>query len=322
MKPRTRRIVETLVLAATSLTLLGHGGDIPTCFGHATASRSYNVVGTCGAPGIVTVSTDPCSITVTGDDVGLPTSGNLGSTLDSGFDLYGSVNADWDLMCTAFRPSGADAGALKPGEMALGCRRSPSVINPNPNADAVNWCTAELVPVTPTCDVHACAPVTCASTEHTAFAATGCCPTCVANGPMDIIPVPPPPACHRNMCPSCPAGQEPSFDDGTCCGTCQTPPQSCLDGRTQWLAEVNARWSSARACTTDADCDITAAATRCEITCSDAIADAQIAAFTTWAAGRADELCATCTTEPPECAAGGAPMRAVCNGGSCALAPL
>ena len=77
----TRRIVETLVLAGTSVLLLGHGigGSPPACLTRKGETRSYNVVGTCGPTGVVTVSWSPstfCSVTLTGDDVGLPTSGN------------------------------------------------------------------------------------------------------------------------------------------------------------------------------------------------------------------------------------------------------
>jgi hypothetical protein len=162
--------------------------------------------------------------------------------------------------------------------------------------------------------------VACAINEHTAFQAPRCCPTCVVNGPNDVIPVPPPPVCHPDECPACPAGQEVLSTDTTCCA-CQAPPQSCLDGRTQWLAEVNARWSSsAVSCAVDADCVITSVASRCETTCYGAIADAQVAALTTWAAGRADELCASCTTEPPICP-GGALTPAVCSMGTCVLTP-
>jgi hypothetical protein len=192
MKPSSRRIGETLLLAATSLALLGHGGNVPTCFVHAPASRTYNVVGTCGPAGVVTVMTDPCSVTLTGDNVGLPTSGNLGATLDVGFQLYGTLNSYWNLECHAYPAPPGDAGAPPAGAFAILCRRRPAPANPNPNADDVDWCRADLLPVTPTCDVHACAPVTCASAEHTAFAASGCCPTCVANGPNDPIPTPPP----------------------------------------------------------------------------------------------------------------------------------
>jgi hypothetical protein len=314
MSPPARRIVETLILAGTSLALLGHGGNVPTCFAHSPASRTFNVVGTCGAPGVITVTTDPCSITLTGDDVGLPTSGNLGGTLDDGFQLYGEINSDWNLECDA-GPVRGDAGAAVAGAYAILCRRRPGPTNPMPLADGVDWCRGELWPVTPTCDIHACAPVTCTSGQHTEFAASGCCPACVANGPNDPIPVPPPPSCHPETCPSCPTGQEIAVD-GSCCGTCQAPSQACLDGRTQWQAEVEARLSSARACAADADCAIAAVTSRCETTCNSAIASDQIGVIATWAAGRGDELCASCVTVAPPCSTNSS-IRTVCTNGSC-----
>jgi hypothetical protein len=323
MKPSARRIVETLLLAATSLALLGHGGDVPTCFANKPASRTFNVVGTCGSPGVITVATDPCAVTLTGDDVGLPTSGNLGGTLDDGFQLYADINTDWKLECNAFPAGPTDAGAPAPGEYTILCVRRPGPTNPYPLTDDVDWCRADLMPVTPTCDIRACAPVTCTTDEHTAFAASSCCPTCVANGPDDPIPTPPPTYCHPDTCPtqSCPTGQELFKPDGTCCGTCQAPPQSCLDGRAQWSTELAAQWATARGCTVDADCALQTVSSRCETACPDAIATAQIPALITWAGARGDELCADCVTEAPACATI-PPSRAVCTNGSCALAPL
>jgi hypothetical protein len=166
MKPSARRLAETLLLAATSLSLLGHGGDVPTCFAHAPASRTFNLVGTCGPPGVITVTTDPCGVTLTGDDVGLPTSGNLGATLDVGFQLYGEINSDWKLECGAAPAFPTDAGAPAPGEYGILCRRRPGPTNPYPLADDVDWCRADLLPVTPTCDIHACAPATCSTDEQ------------------------------------------------------------------------------------------------------------------------------------------------------------
>lgn len=315
MNASARRIVETLALASTALLLLGHGGDVPTCFAYTPTARTYNVVGTCGPAGVITVATTPCSVTVTGDDVGLPLSGNLGANLDRGFDLYGSINSDWDLACGAGPVWQADGGAPA-GSLDLLCRRRMSPSNPGVSTDEVDWCQAHLVPVTPTCDIHACAAVTCASTEHTAFAPSGCCPICVANGPNDIIPVPPPPVCHRETCPqSCPAGEE-FMATGACCDTCKAPAQTCLDGRTQWLTEVQDRWSSARACAVDADCTISTVGSQCESTCPDAIATDQIAGLASWAAMRGTELCASCDTTPPACAAV-PPSRPACTNGTC-----
>lgn len=321
MSQPARRIVETLVLAATTVLLIGHGGDVPTCFTHAVESRTFNIVGTCGPAGVVTVTTSPCSITLTGDDVGLPTSGNLGGTLNDGFQLYGSVNNDWKLECDA--GPAWDAGAYPAGAFVLDCRRRLAYYDPGISTDPVEWCRAELWPVTPTCDIHACAPATCSSAEHTAFSASGCCPACVANGPNDILPVPPPPLCHRDTCPqSCPAGQEVFTPANACCGTCQTPSQVCLDGRAQWVTELEARWSSARVCAQDADCTITAVSSRCgETTCNDAIAVDQLSTLVTWAAARGEELCPDCTTEAATCSTN-QPARPVCSKGTCVLTGL
>jgi hypothetical protein len=324
MNQPTRRIVETLVLAATAVLLLGHGGDVPTCFAHAVASRTFNVVGTCGPAGVVTVTTGPCSITLTGDNVGLPMSGNLGGTLDDGFQLYGMVDRDWNLECSAAPTSRADAGVQPPaGAFALDCRRRLAYYDPGIATDPVNWCLAELWPVTPTCDIHACAAVTCSSSEHAVFSASGCCPVCVANGPNDVIPVPPPPLCHPDTCPqSCPAGQELFTPANACCGTCETVSQACLDGRVQWVTEVEARWSSARACAQDADCTITAVGSRCgATTCNDAVAADQLSTLVRWAGARGEELCPDCTTEAPSCSTN-QPARPVCSNSTCVLTAL
>jgi hypothetical protein len=323
----SRRIVETLVLAATAVFLLGHGfnggGGAPTCSTRAAESRSYNVVGTCGPAGVVTVSTDPCVVVVTGDDVGLPTSGRVAADLDYGFHLSRSIDSDWNVECDAVPGYRTDGGAAPDGALGLLCRRYPSATNPAPLATDVDWCVADVRPVTPTCDIHACAAVTCASGEHTAFGASSCCPTCVPDGPDDPLPIPPPPICHRETCPqSCPAGQEPSVPQrDICCGTCQTPPQECLDGRAQWLTELTTAWAAARACAADADCTITAVGSQCQTACPDAIAVDQIGTLSTWAGTRGAELCAACTTQAPACPAL-PPARPGCSNGTCVLIPL
>jgi hypothetical protein len=335
MNPSTRRIVETLVLAATAVLMLGHGigGSPPTCITRKGETRAYNVVGTCGPTGVVTVTWSPstfCSVTLTGDDVGLPTSGNLSTDLNAGFDLYGTINSDWDLECNASPHFAADAGvpaagAAVPaaaGALGLGCVRRPSAGNPTVTPDRVPWCQGALLPVTPTCDIHTCPTAACSNQEHTAFPASGCCPVCVPNGPDDAIPTAPPPVCHIDTCPqSCPAGQELSNPTDACCSTCQTPPQECLDGRTQWLTDLQAQLSSARACAVDADCAIATIGSRCEATCPEALAVDQIPTVSAWAGTRGDELCASCNTQAAACTAN-QPMRAACGNGSCVLLPL
>lgn len=338
MNQSARRIVETLVLAATAVLMLGHGigGSPPTCITRKGETRAYNVVGTCGPTGVVTVSWSPstfCSVTLTGDDVGLPTSGNLSTDLNAGFDLYGTINSDWDLECNASPHFPADAGVpaaeagvpTAPGALGLGCVRRPSAGNPTVTPDRVPWCQGALLPVTPTCDIHACPAATCSTQEHTAFPASGCCPVCVPNGPDDAVPTAPPPVCHIETCPqSCPAGQElfTPTDPDACCGTCQTPSQECLDGRSQWLTEVQARWSSsALACAVDADCTITAVGSRCQTTCPEAIAIDQISDLSAWAGARGNELCASCNSQPAACPQI-QPSRPACTNSTCVLVPL
>jgi hypothetical protein len=322
MSQPKRRVVETLVLAATAIFLIGHGGPVGTCFLSSGESRAYNVVGTCGPAGVVTASrptNDICAVTLTGDDVGLPSSGNLANNLKDGFDLYGSINSDWDLECTAYPPSAPDAGATAPGALMVGCTRRPSAGNPTTSTDRVDWCRGELLPVTPTCDIHACPAVNCSGNEHTAFPASGCCPACVPNGPDDPLPVAPRDVCHRETCPqSCPAGEEFFTPGDTCCSTCQKPPQECLDGRAQWQGEVAARWSSARACAVDADCTTTAFGSPCGSTCIDVIATDQVSTLNMWAEIRGNELCASCNTQAAACPAGQL-TRPVCSNGSCVM---
>jgi hypothetical protein len=326
MKQPTRRMIETLVLAATTVCLIGHGGPLPTCYVRDGETRSYNVVGTCGPAGVVTVtwsSSNFCSVALTGDNVGLPSSGNLGDNLADGFDLCGAVNSDWDLVCGAYPPAATDGGASAAGTLTVGCFRRPSAGNPSPSATSVPWCQGELLPVTPTCNLHACPAVTCSSAEHTAFSASGCCPVCVANGQSDPVPATPPPVCHINTCPqSCPTGQEMFTPADACCGTCQAPSPACLDGRAQWLTEVTTRWSSARACTVDADCTITAVGSRCTSTCIDAIAPDQISTLSLWAGQRGNELCSSCITQGSTTCPANQSARPACNNGTCVMIGL
>jgi hypothetical protein len=331
MKPLARRMVETLVLAATSVCLIGHGvGQVPPCYDHSGETRSYNVVGTCGPAGVVTVSwsrSNFCALELTGDNVGLPSSGTVEDRLDSGFYLTGAINSDWDQYCTISPPSVTDAGPPPAGVSAAGtlaaaCRRHPSASNPYVYTTDPPWCQATLEPVTTGCNLKTCPAVACSSQEHTAFATSGCCPVCVANGPNDAVPTTPPVVCHPETCPQgCPAGQEMFTSDNACCGTCQAPSQECLDGRAQWQSEVTTRWLAARICTIDADCTITAIGSSCETTCIDAIAIDQIATVSLWAGDLGSRLCASCNTQGAGCA-NNPSVRPVCNSGICVMIVL
>ena len=331
MKPFTRRFFETLALAATSVCLIGHGvGRIPPCYDHSGETRSYNVVGTCGPAGVVTVSwsqSDFCALELTGDIVGLPSSGMVDDRLASGFTLSGSINSDWDQYCDISPPSVTDAGATPAGTSAAGtlvatCVRHASASNTYIYTTDPPWCQATLVPVTTGCNLKACPAVTCTSQEHTAFAPSGCCPVCVANGPDDAVPTTPPVVCHPETCSlGCPPGQEMFTPAGECCGVCQVPSQACLDGRAEWRSEVTTRWLTARACAVDADCTITAIGSSCETTCIDAIAIDQIATISLWAGELGNQLCASCNTQGAGCA-NSPSVRPVCNGGTCTMIVL
>lgn len=325
ISPKARSALEVLSLAATGLCLLGHGfnGSAPSCDSREGQAATYNVTGTCGPAGVITVKQpgQSCQLDVTGDDVGLPNSGsNQWVDTSDGFWLSGSPTSDWYVHCSADPAGRTDAGATVPGQMILSCRAHASLSGSQPQ-DPVNqdWCRGDLVPVTETCDLRACPKPSCTRGQHAILSQPSCCAVCVDDTPADVVPPPMPEACHPEKCSTtCPAGEETNIDGGVCCGWCQPVPQTCLDGRALWRSEVATRWKTVRACNVDEDCTLTVAAGACGNTCLDAIAVAQIASFSAWAASRSPELCPTCFghAAPPDCA--DEQIRgAVCIGGTC-----
>jgi hypothetical protein len=93
--------VRVALVAATSLLLVGHGGDTPDydeCEGAPYQSITFTVRGTCGEAGQIVVVADggSCQMKVGGGwDVGLPDYGNRqgvedGDLLNGGWEISGA----------------------------------------------------------------------------------------------------------------------------------------------------------------------------------------------------------------------------------------
>src|SRR5688572_22488912 len=91
---KTRRYFESLAVIGTGLALVAHGGgEGHICALSDAESIDFDVVGTCGPSGHVTVSTKDgqCGLDITGDDVGVPTHGDVGSIRSGGWETRGAV---------------------------------------------------------------------------------------------------------------------------------------------------------------------------------------------------------------------------------------
>jgi hypothetical protein len=322
--PKARSLVELLLLSGTAICLLGHGfnSSAPSCDERNGQTASYNVTGTCGPAGVITVTQSnlACRLEITGDQVGLPASGNPWGKIGDGFSLSGSLDGDWDVTCATELAGTTDASVTLPGELLVSCRRYPAGTNPAPDSPTYqDWCRADLVPVTQTCDLHTCPTPACPRGQHTVLSQPRCCVVCVDDTPADVIPGMQPDACRPEKCPKdCPAGQEINIDGGVCCGSCQPVAQTCLDGRALWRSEVATKWKTALVCNVDVDCTLTVAGGVCGSSCLDAIAVAQISSFSAWANARSKELCSTCFGQSAATDCSDDQIRgSICSNGTC-----
>ncbi len=308
---RLSRPVQLLVLSATALALLGHAVDgPPSCLWKDGESYDYNVVGTCGEPGVITVkrSSSSCSVEVTGDEVGLPREGNLVSKLSGGFDLYGMLNEDWNLNCSVAQSVD--------GQQQLSCYRTEAW----PPHSQTAWCEATLYPATGDCHLDDCTVPNCDAAEHLARPAGACCPVCEADLPTTAKPTALPDLCENNGClSSCPDGQELVQSSQTCCPSCVTQPQSCLDGRDTFRKEAAQGVLDALDCQQDLDCSIFATGSRCGGACPAVMSVSGFLALQDELQPLAEQWCSTCQGDqnPEPCPPIGGPSKCVL--GKCVL---
>ncbi|AUX30643.1 MULTISPECIES: hypothetical protein [Sorangium] len=288
MKRWVAQKLELVALIATGASLVAHGGDIPTCVLNDAESITVNVTGDCGPAGVVTIKLEDasCSVSVSGDQTGLPRSGYSRSGLSSGFSLRADEADGFERGCTAIKQADAeDTYKLSCYVGRKGGSRSSTLA-----------CEAELSPVSGECDLRQCAPLACPDGQEPRSAAGACCPVCAEPPPVPVGP------CADVVCPSaCPEGQELVYTGAGCCAECITQSAACFEQRDAFEPERAATLALARACQTDLDCTFTLLWTRCGPSCAVPIAGNAIG--TTYETLRlaAEETCPDCLPAEHQC---------------------
>jgi hypothetical protein len=313
VKESVRQKLELLALVATAGSLIAHGGDIPTCGLEGAESITVNVVGDCGAPGVITIShgDGQCALRVSGDEVGLPRSGDSNHGLDSSFQLTGEAANGEPLSC----PVSPDYD--EKGSYLVSCYVGT-------RSDTRKVCDAEFTQVSKTCDVAKCAALECPEGQVARSALGACCPSCVeAPKPVDPPVVDSP--CAKAVCAtSCPNGQELAWQSAdACCPLCTEQSLACFEQRDAFAPVQVAELAEARACSQDQDCTFAQIWTRCGAGCPEPIAVAAISASQTRLQALADQACEECVPSQPSCTSGEfMPGRPACVAGACVGVPL
>ncbi|WP_438000562.1 hypothetical protein WMF26_12800 [Sorangium sp. So ce185] len=288
MKRWVAQKLELVALIATGASLVAHGGDIPTCVLNDAESITVNVTGDCGPAGVVTIELGDasCSVSVSGDQTGLPRSGHSSNGLSSGFTLRAEEADGIERECTAKKQADAE------DTYKLSCFVSRKVGGPS----STLACEAELSPVSDGCDLRQCAPLACPDGQEPRSVAGACCPVCVEPPPVPAHP------CADVECPSaCPEGQELVYSGAGCCAECITQSAACFEQRDAFEPERAATLALARACKTDLDCTFTLLWTRCGPSCPVPIAGNAIGSTYETLRLAAEETCPDCIPAEPQC---------------------
>lgn len=294
MKRWVAQKLELVALMATGASLVAHGGSLPICGLNDAESITVNVTGDCGPAGVVTITLAEasCSVSVSGDQTGLPRSGQSSNGLRSGFSLQASEEGGVERRCTAEK----QADAEDTYKLSCGVRR----IGGSPYWTPA--CEAELSPVSDQCDLRQCAPLACPDGQEPRSVAGACCPVCVEPPPQVEPPPLPVDPCADVVCPSaCPEGQELAYTGAGCCAECITQSAACLEQRDAFEPERAATLAQARACETDLDCSFTQVWTRCSPGCPVPIAVNAIGMTHETLRLAAEEACADCLPAEPQC---------------------
>lgn len=224
--------LKLLIMALTAMALIGHGGgsceDI--CSLRDAESVSFHVVGTCGPAGRVTLTTTAgeCGLEISGDDVGVPRSGDVGSIRSGGW-----RTADAQLSCSTFRIDSSDDQRFHMRCVAQGEER----------------CEAFFIDTQQQCDVGACVVNTCEAGFKLDLAAGECCPRCVECSGC----VPPRPE---------PDAAQPEPD-----AAIEVMPAVCAAGRAEYQMFYAQVIAGRDRCTTDGECEVTAVHNECASHC-------------------------------------------------------
>lgn len=165
-----KRTLRLLLAIWVPILLIGHGGGLPCCDNGCDQSNcvvvcgeaesaSFHVVGECGPSGQVTVqkARGSCDVTLSGDAVGVATTGSVG----------GSVTSSWTTSA-GLQTCSATRG---PGErpwLIVRCRQAGTT------------CTSFFLPTDASCDAGTCAAEVCPSGQVQTLGAHACCPVCAS----------------------------------------------------------------------------------------------------------------------------------------------
>lgn len=316
MKESIRHKLELALLIATAGSLIAHGGDIPTCALNDAESITVNVVGDCGVPGVITIShgDGQCAVRVSGDDVGLPRTGDSNHGFDQSFTLNGEGENGERIECSVHPKTDAK------GSFTVGCYGRTGVKNSQTPREL---CKAELTPVTKTCDLAKCAALECPEGQVARSAVGSCCPVCV-EAPKPVEPPVVVSPCAKAVCPtSCPDGQELAWQSAdVCCPQCTEQSPACFEQRDAFALVQLAELQAARVCVQDRDCTFTQVSTRCGTGCPEPIASAAISPSQSRLQALADLACGECVPSQASCtAAEYMPGRPACVDGACVGVP-
>jgi hypothetical protein len=309
MKKWMLRKLEVVALMATAVSLVAHGGDIPTCGLRDAETIEVNVTGDCGMPGVMTFSRadSVCSVTVAGDDTGLPRSGNTGDAIRYGFDLYGNGD-DVERHCSV------DPKPEAEGSFSVSCyaKRSGS-------SNSTKVCDAELSPVTKECDLASCDALKCPEGQEPRSAIGACCPVCIEPPVLPEPPMVPQSPCAGVECPgSCAADEELVWNGDECCPECLAQSEVCLEQRVAFAPQLEETLKGTRQCEQDQDCTFTVLWTRCAPACPEPIAISALGATHETLQLAAEQQCSDCLPAESNCSAEqNMPGRPACVDGLC-----
>jgi hypothetical protein len=305
---KTRRYFESLAIIGTGLALVAHGGSERLCALSNAESVDFDVVGTCGPSGHVTVSTKDgqCGLDVTGDDVGVPTHGDAGSIRSGGWHTEGAVasRGGETLSCATYHVDTTDDNRF-----VMSCY-----------GDGKKQCESYFIDVSENCDVDACTVTECRDGFMMELPPGECCPRCVECSTCVYESEPDPePTCDPTQCPqSCEDGFELTDVGDDCCLSC-TPVidlEACEAGRAEYQREFDAQLSTFLPCSSDAECMVIQASDACAVHCDLLVGGASFGQPFAMLSESAAELCLACPAPESNCSPI-PPPTAQCVEGTC-----
>jgi hypothetical protein len=303
-----RRRAEALFIIVTGLALVAHGGNEQLCAVYDARSETYNAVGSCGV-GVVKLEqpAGSCGLQLTGDDLGLPRSGNVDADVPLSEGRWRLVERTGEGERFICSPKEPEPGANR---LEVECYEG-HYTSPRP------VCSLTLVPAD-SCDLDACSRVQCEPGFHPELGEDDCCPVCVADPPPPVSQDP----CADVSCAECPNGTVAVTQPGECCRTCRAIDlEACAVGREQYDAWKADFLEPHLACEQDDDCTYASVGDWCRYTCPLAINKYQMGAAFAGLNDEAEELCSTCPLPEISCPEFDPSTAVACVEGRCEFHP-